>query len=401
MSNIFAIAAARSVDLKLQAWAADQTAQQLWTRWKESPAEPAAWTKWQLFPNPLTVSGSTIEVQYLFAAQLALQGTGAFPIGTDRSVAGKGRMQLWAILLETPAASNPSSHIYTTVKSAEQVNAPWELWQKFDANLLSVNPATASFLQGAVVSLPDGRLQLWVVIFDEANPTTSLWTRVQTSTSFDASYNGTQTWTPWQKCTQPLPVGWTISGDPTACQLPDGSTQLWVIGYNENNNPNNFAVLSSHLAPGADPLTGWTAWSVFKPVPLEANNPIQALRAITDGNGRAYLWYSYAGIPTNNTVPISWYYVHTGTQPPVAWSAPFTFPLPSVANAQTVNHDEYYNRVVTLAVLPNKGLQLFLLDTKQLNASAPIDTSWQMPPPPNNWFATGSLAGGWSDFSVP
>jgi hypothetical protein len=405
MSNILAIAAARSVDLKLQAWAADQTAQQLWTRWKESPAESAAWTPWQLFPYPLTVAGSTVDIQYLFAGQLALQGKGAFPIprGTDAPVPGAGSMQLWAILQATDSSGNQTNHIYTTVKSAEQVNATWEPWKKFDANLVTANPAQSMLSEGSVVSLPDGRLQVWALMFNPESPTnetTTLWTTVQTIPKLPASYTGTQGWSPWRNCTQQLPAGWTISGDPTACQLPDGSTQLWVIGYNENNGTYNFAVLGSNLSSGADPLTGWTAWSVFKPVPLQAGIEIQALRAVTDGNGRAYLWYSYAGVLVGNAYPISWYYIYTETQAPAAavnWSQPFLLPLPSALFGDS--SIIYDNRVITLAVLPNKGLQLFLLDTK-LQTGNKIETSWQMPPLPKNWYQGGSLPGGWTDFSV-
>ena len=401
MSQIVSgIAVARSADLKLQAWAADPLSTQPWTRWKGSPTQNAVWTPWERFPVPLPTTG----VQYMFASQL--------PGLTGEHRPDVGRMQLWAIVNDE-GASTPASQIYTIVKSSEKVNAPWKTWENF-ASALPLNPPppqnTQVVTEGSVVPLSDGRLQVWLMgstgllspssqLYFEG----TLWSRVQTSQA-GISYTGTQDWSQW-KAFPNLPAG-SFYSDPTACHLPDGRTQLWVIGESLPVNPPvplTYTVWTCirESAPGnlTDPLSGWGPWTAFEQlVPANANGPVRSIRATNDGNGRAYLWFSrFVDVPPSFPQSVYLYYTYTGTPPSVSWHAPVLFSFP-LERAATPSFD-YDNSLITLGVLPDGNLELIVVST-EVQLSFPIYTAWQQPcQPPTSWFS-GPISG-WTDFSIP
>jgi hypothetical protein len=380
MIKIRSIAVARSADFKLQVWAADPTTTQPWTRWKGLPTESAAWTPWQLFPIPLPITGD----YYLFAAQLAHQIPQPTPTGVSAPVVrDTGRMQLWATIGLAP------TYLYTTVKSTEQPNAPWGAWVRFDTQTTTVNPAIP---EGAVASLSDGRLQVWSLTAD-VNGNAILLSRVQNHAELVVGYDGTQDWSGWQPFPQ-LPGGWTFWGDPTACKMPDGSTQLWIIGASVAGGSYsvwtcNRPVMQAPLpGPAADPRDGWGQWTQFTQASLKDNTPVNSIHAVADGEGRAYLWF------VGDTAPFVWNYTYTASQPPVTWNqaVPFNFPssFPGSVNFETP---------ITIGVLPNGGLQLFMLFKTQ--TAYPIYTTWQeSPQSPTSWHQ-GPLPGGWTDFSIP
>ena len=241
---------------------------------------------------------------------------------------------------------------------------------------------------------------------DQLLPQGSLWSRVQT-TRVGSGYTGTQDWSGWKQFPN-LPTGWTFFSDCTSCELPDGGTQLWVIGKSLTV-PFTNAVWTCvrKMAPGnlADPLSGWGAWSELSFKDSINNGQVHAIRAVADGKGRAYLWFSRFlddPPPPYDAQSVFWYYTYTapGPSPTAVWNAPVLFPFP-VSRDPAVPPEGYNNSLITLGVLPNGGLQLFLISTeKQL--VYPIYTTWQEPPqPPSKWFSGGPLPGGWTDFSVP
>src|ERR1039458_1634706 len=256
------VALARSADLRLQVWAG------LETRWKASSDEDSGWTPWQPFPHQSTPDGIPIGPGYLFAAQLLGEAQKRDP---TRPEPNAGRMQLWAV---------SAAGLFYTVKPTEQPSAPWNSWLPFTAPPPTVPVGPYYMIEGGVVALADGRLQLWVLV--GGGPETGIWSTVQTGAHWDAS------WSDWVEFS--LPGAPSALYAPTGAQLPDGRIQLWAFGPGPGGGDDTAWTTIRQATTGNvnDPLSAWGPWSTFE-VASENNapptivSPVQGLRAAKIG----------------------------------------------------------------------------------------------------------------------
>ena len=380
------LAVCRSADSKLQLWAiADSPtpAKVLSTRWKKSAAAGVGWTDWE--GQPLPKVGDVTPFAYdVFAAQTAKAKT---------LEPALGRMQLWV----TCQGSIP---IFTSIKSSEQPNAQWGPWIPFPKPppFLGPTPVGPNFVaqDGTVVPLPDGRLQVWLWVGD-ASTTGELWSIVQLSAgpAADPSSN----WSPWKQFPifpqgEQLPV-WA-EPSMAACQLPDGTTQLWAVGPGQGSSPGVDRRVYTRIRAKAsgnvsDPLSGWSAPSLFgvpppQNLPPVAINQAYELRAAADAQGRAYLWVQLITLQPDGAFPgfpPTWVYTYSSPRgSPITWNPLVNFQPPPIQLSEI-------DRDAAVAVLPEGALQFFY------SSSNHIWTAWQKPgQSPTSWTA-------WEDVSIP
>ena len=334
---------ARSADLRLQV-----ITDLLQTRWKASSQVSSGWTPWQAFPAVGIPGGDPGGGIALAAAQLPSADTKLGP--------GRGRLQVWFA---------SESVLYSTTKSSEVPNAPWEPWSAFTLPPPVIDRAgLVSVVEVIVVPLHDGRLQLWANLAGEAGP--SLWSTVKTGQDWQAA------WSEWKLFT--LPGAEDQLFYVTAAPLSTGQTELWALSRATDQDPALVYTAIREAAPGdtSDPLSGWGSWSLFevaaagKDEPPTTLPPAEGLLAVMDGNQRTYLWANTGSAYSNK-----WVYAYT-TPPgsPFPWGALNDFPTPA-------SQGQVSNSWMSAAPLPDGALQLFYLTAPVPPAEREIWTRWQ------------------------
>ncbi|MGD1210031.1 MAG: hypothetical protein ABR973_01575 [Candidatus Acidiferrales bacterium] len=241
------------------------------------------------------------------------------------------------------------------------------------------------------VPISDGRLQLLAV--DNKN---TIWTTVQAG----LAWNGP--WTSW--------IPFVTDGAPadgglfnlTGARMLDGSVTLWALGQDPDSSGSSIWAInrsaSSTASQFSSPNAGWGSWAEFEPqyvgaVPPPELTDVKGILAVTGGSF-SYLW-AYGNLGDS---PAQWYLNWTipPNSPPI-WGQWNPFPVP--ASEQT----DF--RSMAVGVLPEGGLQLFVLEVGKLGPNGfpsftKIATAWQIlgGSSPMEW--TFNNGHPWEDFSL-
>lgn len=258
------LAAAPLPDGRLQLWVADGGGG-LQSTWKKSADPNADWSGWADFLSEVgAVSGGVTQVA---AAPLP-----------------DGRLELWAV--------DRTGGLLTTWKETTDPDANWTAWSDF---LHETGPVPEGVHQVAVATLPDGRLELWVV--DKRGGIRTSW---KTTPDPDA------TWSQWSDFI--AEVGAVTGGvlQVAVAPLSDGRLQLFAVAGGGG--------LVTTWKENVDPNGNWTGWSDVsnETGPLPAAAVDVAAGVLADGS--LQIWASTA----QGSLRSSW---KTSPDPDAAWTA--------------------------------------------------------------------------------
>jgi hypothetical protein len=348
---------ARSADLRLQV-----ITDLLRTRWKGSSQAGSGWTPWQPFPADGLPADEPGAWAPLAAAQL--------PSAAENRP-GTGRLQVWL---------GGGSALYSTIKSSEVPDAPWEPWAAFTLPPPFTYQGGASVVELTVVALRDGRLQLWMNLVSQISfGQVGLWSTVKLGPDWQSG------WSKWELFELPGLTDPSNLWNVVAAPLATGQTQLWGLSQTERDDvdvpyaPTVYtAIRQAATGNPSDPLSEWGPWSYFetgKPVVP----PAQGLLAATDGTRRTYLWinagdyYLVYGDEQPGAYQNNWMYTFNGgAADPSSWNPLLDFATPP-------SQGQAGGTFMSAATLPDGRLQLFYLTTPEPPGEPVIWTRWQEP----------------------
>jgi hypothetical protein len=266
----------------------------------------------------LTLTGTGVIVQAVLSE---LQG-GFRMMGAALVAAAPlsdGRLETWAV--------TPDGRLFSTWKTATDSRSDWAPWFDF---LADRGALPAALRQAAMVQLPDGRLESWVVTANGG--IFSTW-KVDTGSNAD--------WAPWFDVIADRGALPAAAEQVAMGRLSDGRLESWVVTANGG----LFTTWKTNTDPNAD----WAPWADFLAEVGPVPGGVLQVMAASLPDGRIELW----AVTRNGGLFTTW---KVNTDPNSNW-APWTDFLAEVGALPGGALQ------VTAAALPDGRLELWAVTT--------------------------------------